>query len=88
MGKKIKRKHLKNETKVYIYDFQQYKTIRSFGDNIYTCKFNIDEAEMDESNLFKKLVKFDNRSRPKTTKGKDKKEILMKVHMLFNKVEN
>ena len=43
---------------------------------------------MDESNLFKKLVKFDNRSRLKTTKGKDKKEILMKVHMLFNKVEN
>ena len=88
MGKKIKRKDLKNETKVYIYDFQQYKTIRSFGDNIYTCKFNIDEAEMDESNLFKKLVKFDNGSRPKTAKGKDEKEILMKVHMLFNKVKN
>ena len=64
---KIKRKDLKDETKVYIYDFQQYKTIRSFADKIYTCKFNLDESEMDQSNLLKNLVKFNNRSRPRTT---------------------
>ena len=64
---KIKRKDLKYETKVYIYDFQQYKTIRSFADNIYTCKFNIDESEKDQSSLLKNLVKSNNRSRPRTT---------------------
>ena len=57
---KNKGKDLKHETKKYIYDFQQHETIRSFGDNIYTDKFNIDEAEMDQSNLLKNLVEFNN----------------------------
>ena len=33
---KIKSKDLKFETKKYLHDFQQHKTIRSFGDSIYT----------------------------------------------------
>ena len=41
---KIKREDLQYETKSYIYDFQQYDTIRSFVDNIYTGKISIDEA--------------------------------------------
>ena len=44
---------MKQCEKKYIYDFQQYETIRSFGDNIYTGKINIDEAEIDQSNLLK-----------------------------------
>ena len=39
-----------------IYGSQQYKTIRSFGDNIYTGKLNIDEAEMGQSNLLKSYL--------------------------------
>ena len=35
---KIKRKYLRYETNNYIYDFQQYGTIRSFGENIYNDK--------------------------------------------------
>ena len=42
--------------KKYIYGSQQYKTIRSFGDNIYTGKLNIDEAEMGQSNLLKSYL--------------------------------
>ena len=30
---------------INIYDFQQFETVRSFDDNIYTGKINIDEAE-------------------------------------------
>ena len=33
---------------------QQYETIRSLGETIYTDKINTDEAEMDQSNLLKK----------------------------------
>ena len=43
---------------------------------------------MNQSNLLKKLVEFNNKYRPRPIEGKDKKEILMKVHMLFMKVEN
>ena len=85
---KIKWKDLKYKTKNYTYDFQQYQTIRSFGESIYSGKINIDEAEMDQSSLLKYLVGFKNKSRPRTIEGKDKKKILMKVHMIFMKAEN
>ena len=70
---KIKREDLKYETKNYTYDFQQYERIRSFGDNNYTVKINIEEAEMNQSNLFKNMVEFNNKSRTRTIEGKDKK---------------
>ena len=47
--------------------------IRSFSESIYTGKTNIDEAEIDQSNLIKKLVQFNDKSRPRTAEGKDKK---------------
>ena len=87
MGRNIKRKDLKYETEKQIYYFQQYET-RPFSDNIYTVKTNIDEAEMVQRNLLKDIVKFNNKSRRRTIEGKDNKRILMKVHMLFMKVEN
>ena len=52
--------------KKLIYDFQQFETIRSFGVHIYTGKINIDEAEMDQSNLLENMVKSNDKSRPKT----------------------
>ena len=63
---KIKRKDLKYETKTYIYNFQQYDTIRSFDDNIYNDKINIDEDEMDQTNLFKNWKEFNEKSRART----------------------
>ena len=70
---KFKRKDLLYKTNKYIYDFQQYETIRSFGEDIYTSKSNIDEAEMDQINLLENLVEFNDNSRPRTIEGKDKK---------------
>ena len=63
---KIKRKDSKyraNNTNTY--DFQQYDTIRSFGDNIYPDKINVDEAEMDQTNLLENILEFN--------EGKNKK---------------
>ena len=68
---KIKRKDLKYEIKRYAYHFQQYETMRSFGESIYALKPRIFEAEKDQSNLLKKLVEFNNKSRPRTKVGKD-----------------
>ena len=71
---KVKRKDLKYKTNTYLHDFQQFGTIRSFGDNIYTNKTKIDEAEMDQSSLLENMVKFNNKSKPKTKEGKAKKQ--------------
>ena len=70
---KIKWKDLKYETRKYIYDFEQYETIRSFGDSIYTRKANIVEAEVDQNNPLKNIVEFTEKSRPRSKEGKDKK---------------
>ena len=39
--------------KQYISDFQQHKTIRVFGESIYTRKVNIVQAEEYQSNLLR-----------------------------------
>ena len=85
--KKLKKK-LIEKTYDYKYDLQQYETIRLFLESIYTGKINIDEAEMDQTNLLENLAKFDNKSRPISKEENEKKKILMKVHMLFIKVKN
>ena len=48
LKEKIKGKDLKYKTKKHIYEFQQYETIRSFGESIYNCKVN--KFNMDERN--------------------------------------
>ena len=62
---KIKWKELKYKTNKYLYDFQQFEVIRFFGDSIYTGKINIDEAEMDQTNLLENMIKLSNKSKPK-----------------------
>ena len=83
---KIKRKLVCKANK-YKYDFQQYETIRTFGDSIYNGKTSRDEAEMDHTNLLDiwKILMID--LDQKQQKVKIEKEILIKVHMLFMKVE-
>ena len=76
---KIKGKDIKCKAGKYKYDFQQYETIRSFGESIYLSKISINEANMDQTNLLENMVKFDNKSRPKTKESKDKNKILLIV---------
>ena len=48
---KVRRKDVIFKANKYKYDFQQYETIRSFGDTIYNGKTNKGEAEIDRSSL-------------------------------------
>ena len=79
---------MRYETKIYTHGFQQFETIRSFGDNIYTVKVTINEAERDQNNLLENMAEFNDKSRPRSEEVKKKKKILMKVHMLLLKVDN
>ena len=52
-----KRKDLKFETNSYIFDYQQFETIRSFSDSISNGKINI--RSRDETNrCIRKCFKF------------------------------
>ena len=63
-GEKFNRNDLKYEKKKKktLYDFQQFETIRSFGESIVRGKITISEAEEDRSNLLRNMVEF-NKSR-------------------------
>ena len=71
---KIERKSLKYKTNKCLCDFQQFETIRSFGDSIYAGKINIDEAKIDQRNLLENIVKFNKKSISKTKESKTKKK--------------
>ena len=53
---KLNEKIQNMKQKIYIYDFQIFETIKSFGDNIYTGKISIYEAEVDQSNILENVV--------------------------------
>ena len=66
---------MKYEAKKYINDFQRYEMIIYFGDCIYTRDVNL-------------VYAVDNKSRLRLKGCKEKKQVLMRVHMLFMRVEN
>ena len=72
---KIKGGDLKCEVDKCKFDFQQYETIRSFGETIRSfgeSKIYMDEAKMDQTNMLENMVNFNNKSRPKNKDGKKK----------------
>ena len=71
---KTKRQDFNYKANKYLYSFQQFETIRSFSDSIYTGKTNKNEGEMDQGNLLENIGNFANKSKPKTKEGKDKKQ--------------
>ena len=68
------------------FDFRIFKTIRSFGDDVYNNRINIDEADQEQADLVEYILNFD-RPRSKDDKKKTQKMffILYKILMM---VEN
>ena len=52
--------------------------IRSFSESNYMGKINIDEAEMNQTNLLENMRKFNNKSRPQSNEDKEKKRYFWK----------
>ena len=65
---KSKRKYLKYKTRNNVYDFQQYDTIKSCGENVYNGKIDIKETETDQFNLLKNWHEFSEKPKPRTKK--------------------
>ena len=62
--KKLNEKTEKYKANNYVYGSQQFETITSFGDSIYTGKTNIDKTERDQSNLLENIIQFLKKSKP------------------------
>ena len=69
---KIIRNDLKYGTKNYTYDSQAFQTIRFFGDNITSGKITTSETDEDQRNLSINTVEFNDKTGPRSKKGKNK----------------
>ena len=56
------------------FNFRIFKTIRSFGDNIYSGKITINEGDQEQSDLVEYTLNFNNKTRPKTRYDKKSKK--------------
>ena len=71
------------------FDFRMFKTIRSFGDDIYSTKITINEADPEQSDLVQYILNFYNKTRPKNKDDKkNKKKMFLIAHKIFIMVEN
>ena len=57
-----------NKKKSKIYDFQKFKTIRSFGREIYSSIITLNDTLEEQINLKDEIDKFNESSKPKRSK--------------------
>ena len=52
------------------FGFKTFKTIRSFGENIYSGKITINKANEEQTDLIEFILNFDSKDRPKNKDDK------------------
>ena len=67
--------------------FRIFKTIRSFGDDIYSGKITINEASQEHADLVEYILNFNNKARLKSKDDKKNKMFLI-LQKTFMKEEN
>ena len=72
--KTIDREKLIYKASEYTYSFRNFRTIRTFGRDIYEGKITPKEVDKDQSNLLYEIMKFNNKTRPQSDKKKQEKE--------------
>ena len=72
------REKLVYETKTDTYVFRIFRTIRTFGEDIYNGKITLEGANESQANLVEEIEKFNNKTKPKKKENKEKKDIVNK----------
>ena len=53
------------------FDFNAFKTIRTFGEDIYNSKITINEADQEQADLVNYVSNFNNKARPRSIDKKN-----------------
>ena len=78
LEKNVDREKLFYETKTDTYVFRIFRTIRTFGEDIYNVKITLEGANESQANLVEEIEKFNNKTKPKKKENKEKKDIVNK----------
>ena len=72
--KKVNRDNIIYYSSKEPFDFRMFKAIRSFGNDIYSSKITINEADQEQSDLVEYIFNFNNKTRLKNKDGKKKQK--------------
>ena len=70
MKKNVNRNNMIYYSSKEPFDFNVFKTIRSFGEIIYNGKITLNEADQEQSDLLEYILSFNNKARPKNKNDK------------------
>ena len=71
------------------FNFNAFKTIRSFGEDIYSGKITINEADQEQADLLEYILNFNNKAWPKNKNDKKKiKKMFLIQQKIFMSVDN
>ena len=63
--KKVNRNNMIDYSSMKPFDIRIFKTIRSVGEDVYSSKITINEADQVQADLVQYIVNFNNKTRPK-----------------------
>ena len=80
----VDRENLVYRTNEYTYSFKNFRSINTFGRDIYNGKITLKETDEDQSNLLVEIMNFKKKAKPQNTeKKKEKKDILKNLYSFF-----
>ena len=81
--KSVDREKLIYDTDKYIYDFRKFKTIRTFGKDLYEGKISLKQADVEQSYLANEINNFIKGTRPKIWTKNNKEKLFGNNYMIF-----
>ena len=85
--KTVEREKLVYRAREYTYSFQNFRTIRTFGRDIYNGEITLKEADEDQSSLLNEIKNFRDKTKPQDEEKKQKKKMFLKTCVTFLRAE-
>ena len=83
----VDRKKLIYEIREYTYSFKTFKTMETFGRDLYNGKINTEESDEYQKDLLVEIMIFKKHTKPRSLEKKQVKEIILKNLYLFLRAE-
>ena len=85
--KTVHREKLVYRASEYTYSFHNFRTIRTFGRDIYNGAITIEEADKDQASLLNEIKNFRDKTKPQDEKKNRKKKMFLKTCITFLRAE-
>ena len=81
--KTVDREKLVYRASEYTYSFQNFRTIKTFGRDIYNDQITLKEADEEQSSLLNEIRNFRHKTKPRNEEKKQKKNVLRNLYNFF-----